>query len=152
MKRHFTASAYVVKDRKILLHHHEKVGLVLPPGGHIEPNETPSESAIREVEEETGFKVKIIKSGSDSDYIAPRTTPNPRLIQIEDIDDPIEGPHQHIDFIFYCSPTAPNPQPDGWYWFSIKDLKAGIVDNRGNLLLPPEDVVELGTEAIRTVC
>lgn len=97
MKRHFTASAYVVKDRKILLHHHEKVGLVLPPGGHVEPNETPAESAIREVEEETGFKVKIIKSGGDSDYIAPRTTPNPRLIQIEDIDDPIEGPHQHID-------------------------------------------------------
>ena len=59
-KRHFTASAYVVNDQKVLLHYHKKVRLVLPPGGHIEPNETPAESAIREVKEETGLKVKII--------------------------------------------------------------------------------------------
>ena len=50
----------MVNDQKVLLHYHKKVRLVLPPGGHVEPNETPAESAIREVKEETGLKVKII--------------------------------------------------------------------------------------------
>ena len=80
----------MVNDRKVLLHYHKKVRLVLPPGGHIEPNETPAESAIREVKEETGLEVRIIPLQTDPTYISPRTTPTPRLIQIEDIDDPVE--------------------------------------------------------------
>ena len=149
MKRHFTASAYVVQDGKVLLHYHEKVRLVLPPGGHIEANETPAQSAVREVEEETGLKVRILPLKTESTYISPRTTPSPRLIQIEDIDDPVEGQHEHIDFIFYCIPVGLIREPSGWHWFSPKDLKRGIADDSGNLLLPPDDVVELGTEAIR---
>ena len=148
MKRHFTASAYVVNDQKVLLHYHKKVRLVLPPGGHIEPNETPAESAIREVKEETGLKVKIIPLQTDPTYISPRTTPTPRLIQIEDIDDPVDGQHEHIDFIFYCIPDGSVGKSSGWYWFSLEDLKTGIVDDSGHLLIPPDDVVELSTEAI----
>ena len=148
MKRHFTASAYVVHGGKVLLHYHEKVRLVLPPGGHIEANETPAQSAIREVEEETGLKVRILPLKPEATYISPRTTPSPRLIQIENIDDPVEGEHEHIDFIFYCLPVGLVQEPSGWYWFSPKDLKKGIVDVSGNLLVPPDDVVELGTEAI----
>ena len=149
VKRHFTASAYVVQDGKVLLHYHEKVHLVLPPGGHIEANETPAQSAVREVEEETGLKVTILPLETEPTYISSRTTPSPRLIQIEDIDDPVEGQHEHIDFIFYCIPVGLVREPSGWYWFSPKDLKRGIADGSGNLLLPPDDVVELGTEAIR---
>jgi len=39
-------------NRKILLVHHRKANLWLPPGGHVEPDEHPREAAAREMEEE----------------------------------------------------------------------------------------------------
>ncbi len=32
----FTASVYVVYENKVLLHKHKKLGVWLPPGGHVE--------------------------------------------------------------------------------------------------------------------
>ncbi len=32
----------------------------MPPGGHIDPNETPAECAARECKEETGLDVEIV--------------------------------------------------------------------------------------------
>jgi len=40
------------KSRKVFLGHHKKADDWIPPGGHIERNETPIESAIREAKEE----------------------------------------------------------------------------------------------------
>ncbi len=56
-KKHFTTTGYTVnKERtKILLVHHRGLGKWLPPGGHIEENETPHEAVLREVYEETGI-------------------------------------------------------------------------------------------------
>ena len=53
LKRHFTASGYVVFESKILLHWHKKVKAYLPPGGHIEENEDPVQAVLREIKEET---------------------------------------------------------------------------------------------------
>ena len=41
--RHFTASAVVFDDtlEHVLLVHHNKIGLWLYPGGHIDPDEDP---------------------------------------------------------------------------------------------------------------
>ena len=56
MKRHFTSTTFVLhpKENKILLHWHNKVNAWLPPGGHVEDNETPVDTARRETLEETG--------------------------------------------------------------------------------------------------
>lgn len=32
----FTTSVYIVRDDQVLLHKHKKLGIWLPPGGHIE--------------------------------------------------------------------------------------------------------------------
>ena len=42
---------------KIYLGHHKKADDWIPPGGHIEPGETPQDAAIREMEEELGVKI-----------------------------------------------------------------------------------------------
>ena len=34
--RHFTVAVFVVWEGKVLLHFHRKLGMWLPPGGHIE--------------------------------------------------------------------------------------------------------------------
>jgi 8-oxo-dGTP pyrophosphatase MutT (NUDIX family) len=49
------------KEERILLEKRSDNGLWGLPGGKVEPGETIEETAIREVKEETGFTVKIIR-------------------------------------------------------------------------------------------
>ena len=97
--RHFTVAVFVVSDRRVLLHRHVKLGMWLPPGGHIEPGELPDEAAIREVQEETGVDI-MLKGyrGLPIDY--PRQLIQPAGIQLEDI----APRHQHIDLIYFAIP------------------------------------------------
>ena len=46
------------EDRVLLVKHHNHE-LWVAPGGAIEPDETPEHAALREMEEETGYKVVI---------------------------------------------------------------------------------------------
>lgn len=57
LTRDFTATTFVVHERRTLLLLHRKLGAWFPPGGHIDPNELPDEAALREVREETGLEV-----------------------------------------------------------------------------------------------
>ena len=50
--KHFTVAVFIVSAGHVLLHPHPKVGLWLPPGGHIEPHELPDDAALRETLEE----------------------------------------------------------------------------------------------------
>ena len=58
--RHFTVAVFVQWEGKILLHFHRKLGMWLPPGGHIEQGELPDNAAVREVLEETGSEVELV--------------------------------------------------------------------------------------------
>ncbi len=55
MKKHFTASALIIDEGKVLSVYHKKLGVWLYPGGHIEADENPEEALFREVREETGL-------------------------------------------------------------------------------------------------
>jgi 8-oxo-dGTP diphosphatase len=59
--RHFTASMVVIDPatQGVLLVHHNATDQWLFPGGHVDPDETPGECALREVLEETGIKAVI---------------------------------------------------------------------------------------------
>lgn len=60
--RHLTASMIVLDPSrsKTLLVHHKMMGLWVFPGGHVDPDEAPHECAVREVEEETGLRPRLI--------------------------------------------------------------------------------------------
>src|SRR5438309_1914918 len=60
MKKEFTATVYIIENQKVLLIYHHKLQKWLPPGGHIEENETPPEAAKREALEETGYEIEFI--------------------------------------------------------------------------------------------
>ncbi len=47
------------KKNKILLTDHKKSGLWLPPGGHVELNEHPTETVKREIIEELGIEARF---------------------------------------------------------------------------------------------
>ena len=101
MIRHFTATAFVVRDNATLLHWHRRLQQWMPPGGHIEPNEDPVEAVLREVHEETGLVAEIITAGAALPFDYPEQLPPPYTILIEEIPGPGE-PHKHIDLIYFC--------------------------------------------------
>lgn len=152
--RHFTATGFVVQDGATLLHWH-KLGMWLPPGGHVEENEDPVQAVLREVAEETGIQAEVVPPPDFADdHASPIQIPPPMTILIEDIDDPVDGFHQHIDFIYACRPTAPvTALPDGWRWVSEEELTAGTPLTRpaGAPELPPDDVRVRGVQAFRLV-
>ncbi|GAC1527666.1 MAG: NUDIX hydrolase [Chloroflexota bacterium] len=123
--RHFTATTFVVSHGKVLLHEHRKQRLWLPPGGHIERDELPHQAALREVEEETGFRIHL---HSEADALAAAmecaVVPQPAFILIEDI-NPY---HQHIDFTYFAKLPEPAEVGDnvsehnGFAWFTPSDL------------------------------
>jgi hypothetical protein len=73
---------------------------------------------------------------------------------VEDIDDPIQGFHQHIDMIYFCRLVGP-PQPlkQGWRWVSRSDLAQALPLERteGKPEIPPEDVRVLAHHAFRAM-
>jgi 8-oxo-dGTP pyrophosphatase MutT (NUDIX family) len=53
---HFTASCYIVDDAgRLLLHHHRRLNRWLQMGGHVEGDENPAATALREGQEESGL-------------------------------------------------------------------------------------------------
>jgi 8-oxo-dGTP pyrophosphatase MutT (NUDIX family) len=151
--RHFVATVYVVVDGATCLHEHDRLGMWLPPGGHIDRDELPHEAALREAREETGLDVDLVTETGDVASDTARPLPEPQHFLLEDINvhDGRVG-HQHIDFVFYGRADSQTIDPDGhdeaaparWEWFTSEELR-----DRADEL--PEDVVEAGCRAIETV-
>lgn len=133
-ERHFTATAYIIENEKVLLLFHRKLGKWLPPGGHVEANETPVECALREVLEETGLEIQLIK---DEHIWIDRhnavSCERPFMCLIENI--PSYGTvaaHQHIDFIFVGRPIGGSllDDPSHLRWFTLDEVLAFIPDEQ----------------------
>ncbi|MGF1472324.1 MAG: NUDIX hydrolase [Rubrobacteraceae bacterium] len=110
-------AVFVVLGRSVLLHFHGKLGMWLPPGGHIEPGELPDEAAVREVLEETGVEIEL-RGEKREDISDPVQLHRPAGVQLEYI-----GPgHEHIDLIYFARPRGPveigaafEEDKVGWY-------------------------------------
>lgn len=126
MKKEFTASTYLIEDEKVLLLFHPKLSKWLPPGGHVEPNETPNETAKREVFEETGLIAEFIPQENVwLKYYNAQSIERPYLCLLEEIPAYKDVPaHQHIDFVFIARPIGGRlASPFPCQWFSWNELK-----------------------------
>lgn len=131
MEKHFTASVYILDPlSKVLLIFHKKLQKWIPPGGHLEPNETPDFAARREVLEETGYEIEFLLQENIwiSEWNA-NSIPRPYLCLLEEI--PAFGnaaPHQHIDLVYVAK--SKDSKREGLYvsekqmrWFSLDEMK-----------------------------
>ena len=160
LERHFTVTGFVSHEGRTALHWH-RFGLWLPPGGHIEENEDPIEAMLREVSEETGIEVEVVPTVAPFAHRQPPQLPPPVTIGVYDIerDGRTDGPHQHIDFVYFTRPRegAPLDLPKdghGWAWVDEATLGENrpIAVTTGTPAVEiPEVVRLLGMAAIAAV-
>jgi 8-oxo-dGTP pyrophosphatase MutT (NUDIX family) len=130
MKREFTASVYIIDQDKTLLIYHNKLKKWLPPGGHIEPNETPPEAAIREAYEETGLHVQLAKQENLwIDRWNAKSIERPHLCMLQEIPEHKGVPaHQHIDMAYIGIPVKGElienkNESSGLRWFNWEEIE-----------------------------
>jgi 8-oxo-dGTP pyrophosphatase MutT (NUDIX family) len=152
--RHFVATVYVVVDGATALHDHGTLDMWLPPGGHVDRDELPHETAVREAYEETGLDVDLVAPVGDLTSDTVRSIPRPQSFLLEDIDVHPDGRvgHQHVDFVYFGRADSREIAPAGdgeadpadWEWVTAADLRADADRYE-------PDVVELGCRAIEAV-
>jgi ADP-ribose pyrophosphatase YjhB (NUDIX family) len=106
MEKHFTVTGFVVHGDKTLLLWHPLMQGWAPAGGHVEPNEDPTEAVVREIREEAA----------------------PVTILLENSFEPGER-HEHVDFIYFCALLGePPPLPHDerhLTWVGEEQLRRG---------------------------
>lgn len=133
--RHFTAAAVILDEHdRVLLVHHNKIGVWIYPGGHLGEQEDPVEATIREVREETGVHVEIVHDQTFA-HPAARVLPSPFVILEIDMKDVDLEVHHHVEMIYVCRPLHGSLRPQlsevsACRWFSTSEL--------ARLATPPE--------------
>ena len=138
MHRHFTATAFVIDSHnRTLLLWHKRLSRWMPPGGHIDENETPEETAKRECKEETGLDVEIV-GDLQEDIFQSHTKEGcllkkPFTFLLENIPPcPERGElfHQHMDFVYLARPineqqilTLAHDEGTELRWFTMEEVE-----------------------------
>ena len=119
--------------------YHKKLNVWLYPGGHVEENENPDETLLREVKEEIGLEVEII---SDKDALL-----SDQKKDVSSLHLPyaflceLVGDHYHNDLIYKCRVKENcklkynKDESRGIGFFNIKEIeKLQLFDNFRTLL------------------
>ncbi|MFB6076636.1 MAG: NUDIX hydrolase [Candidatus Nanohaloarchaea archaeon] len=133
--RDFVAGTLIVDDGEVLLVNHTKLGMWLQPGGHVEPGETPDETARRETLEETGieaaFHPSLLPPEAPGDSY---NLPEPFRVNLHRIRDG----HWHCSMLYLATVQGSGAathadEHDGLKWFSRGDLADDLYDIPANL-------------------
>lgn len=129
-KKQFTATVFIVKDNEFLFIFHKKHKKWLPPGGHLDPDELPSDAAVREAFEETGLHIELLRQENVWVEMCAngRSFERPYMCLLEEIPERIgESAHQHMDFIYVGRPIGGSEvknecETDGLRWFTLEEI------------------------------
>ena len=147
MKMDYAVVGFIVNNYNVLLVHHAKHDMWLPPGGHVEKNEDFDAALLREIKEETNLDVDIISFGMNWE---PRdekfggnvvkVLSNPFNINVHKA-----GDHLHLTLCYICSikndsaSMELNLELKGAEWFTKGGLQNAEI---------PKDVRKLSIAAL----
>lgn len=143
--RTLTASVYVVYKNKVLLHRHKKYNTLFPLGGHMEKDEVPHETAIREVREESGLDVILYNEDKYLELGRVKQLHKPMHVLLENIGHEVEN----IDFIYFATSNCDILKPiigesKEFHWLSKEDIE------NSNQIKP--HVKQMALEALNKLC
>jgi 8-oxo-dGTP diphosphatase len=124
-----TSCGVILHGGRILMFRHKKLGKWLFPGGHVEKNEDPIETVIRETKEETGLDVKVVDAGKGKrlkykDVFEPQR-PLSILIEKARYGNDL---HVHFDFVYLAKLgkareiVAKEDELGEFKWFGRNDI------------------------------
>jgi len=120
--KEFISTVFVVHEGKVLMTWNKKVNNWVPIGGHIEKNELPCESVIREAKEESNLDIELISINKNLTV----NLPQPLNIHL----DNLNPDHKHINLAYLGrikqeSPVCFEIDDEGkpLRWFSKEDLE-----------------------------
>jgi 8-oxo-dGTP pyrophosphatase MutT (NUDIX family) len=135
--RHFTATAAVfdLATRRVLLVDHKASGQRQFPGGHVDPDETGAEAAVREVAEETGVPITLWHPAG---LVVPGGQVHPNPFMTVEFPAPAkphknEPAHHHIDLLYLATADSTAPinrqvaEVDGVAWLPVDTLHTANV-------------------------
>lgn len=120
----FTASIFLVHDKKVLLRMHDKYNVWLGVGGHIELDEDPIEALYREVKEECGLEFELVGKPAQKFSEESVDLPVPAFINRHHT----SPGHDHVDLLYVgrAKTLDINPAPEErqveFRWFSPEEL------------------------------
>ncbi|MBU3904949.1 MAG: NUDIX domain-containing protein [Nanoarchaeota archaeon] len=124
MKTDLVVAGYIVHDNKVLLIHHKKLNMWLPPGGHIDKDETPDDAVIREIKEELNLDIDFMyKSDIPAEGDVKKVLVNPFHVNVHNA-----GDHDHCCFFYLCKPknieslAIVKSEVNDYQWFSSEEL------------------------------
>lgn len=131
-EKEFCASVWILtksSPKKVLLVHHKKFDMWLQPGGHVENNENPVETAIREVMEETGIDISFLKNKNERIDQDGTFLILPQFILEETIPEYKDQPqhfHTDIQYVVEVEETKLKHNPNESHdirWFTNEETK-----------------------------
>lgn len=133
----FTSEVFIVCKGKVLLRIHDKYGIYLGVGGHIELDENPIEAAIREAKEEVGLDIRIIGSAHQwpEDVHGGKELIAPMFLH----QHPVNETHQHIALVYAAVSESDEVIPgegdksETWKWFSKDELMSPDYDIQAHI-------------------
>lgn len=128
----FTTEVFIVHKDKVLLRKHDKLGIWLSIGGHVELEDDPVETAHKEVMEEVGLKIKLIDADRNRTHLFSDGTQAllpPRFLNRHRINDT----HEHVCMVYFATTDNPNVvipddshetvHEDDWGWFTAEEIQ-----------------------------
>lgn len=119
----FVIAAYVVFEGKALLVYHPRYEMWTPVGGHIELDEDPEETLVREIREEAGLEVEILGSKPTIAWPGTKFIHAPHFIDVHEANPP----HKHIALTYFVKAinnhSVKSSEHTQMRWFSLEDLE-----------------------------
>lgn len=120
----FVVNVFITHNDKVLLIHHKKLNRWLAIGGHIELNEDTDQALFREVQEECGLEIEVLKEKPAIEAQDTKFLFTPSFLDIHKISDT----HKHIGLVYFAKSKSDKfihnkEEHNDIRWFSREDLE-----------------------------